>query len=319
MVTDTELPPLPTAAVADQGLETPTGATQVPDMRSLLETIRQAGAESFQREIDQAGSPVTWFRSRCPRVASAGSFSSDGMEERLLQIVARETQAFWTGLEQRLAECERCPSDGAACEGSLGRVSPGRVVEPRLLPGDVPSSVESPCARYREYRMAQKLESLGVPGRFSRVTMQEIKPSAEAKARFSDVIESVALARGVSLYIEGKYARAFGAALLRNLVRHCPSAFLRSVHIGSVMRESYDAMQSKQPSPLLDLTEPDALVLDGAEVELGLKKRATGALDFAGREMRYLYERRRDQNKTTVVTSMVDVREVFPGIAVLRV
>lgn len=316
---DDQPPPLP-GEDSELGQISPTGPTEIPDLKSLLEQMHQAGTESFQRSMAQAGGPVSWLSSTCPTVASAKLFSSEGMAERIPLFVPRETEAFWTGIEQRLTECAHCLPTGAACDGSRGRISPGRLVELRLSRGDTPTAAESPCSRYRDHRLAKKLESVGVAERFSRVKLAALPEAEEIQAVFTRVVMTVcsASSRGTGLYIEGKLARAYGSALLRNIVLQCPGLELRSAHIGSVMRESRDAMQTKAPSPLLPLIEPQVLVLDSAESELGYKG-SSGRLGYEGREMRFVYERRRDQKKTTIVTSTVDVREVFPGIDVLRV
>jgi hypothetical protein len=287
------------------------------DLKAALERIRQAELELFQRQMTDAGGAERWLQRACPR--SFALVSAMIEQESLGNTVESETQSFWIGTETRLSECARCPETGGACAGSSDRISAGRLVELRYQQGGI-EAIETSCDRYIDYRLASRLEAAGVDKRFSRVKLTQLGAPAHVVAEFDRVIDGVRSREGVSLIIEDKHARAYGVALLRTIARNCPNAALRSVHIATLIRDCKDAMRMKAEPPLDALRSIDVVLLDGADAELvAANARQKDALNWGAGEMRWLYERRRDQKLTTIVTSTYPVREVFPGARVLRV
>lgn len=287
------------------------------DILSQLEAIRQATREAFQVDLNQAGGAVTWLSSRCPLShTSLGTVMTD--PGKMESVVVGETQAFWTGHEARLVECARCPKDGAACAETSERVRPGRVV--KLLAIVESRVVESQlgCERYQEFRLARRLELVGVDKRLSRLKLQGLsaEPPPNVILAFDDFIASGEGKLAPSerqLLIEGEKARGYGVALLRSTVRNFPNASYRSVHVPTLIRSAMNAMTTKEESPLPELVDYDVLVLDAVDQE-SLKKDS-----WSRKEIGWIFERRRDQGRATIVTSIHAAKEAFPGVRVLKV
>lgn len=264
--------------------EVPAAVSKIPDMREALEALRQAGMESFRKELTQAGGGATWCRRTCPRVHAAVTAMTNALTDA---HVESETRAFWTGAEARMGECARCPEAGGACHDSPERILPGLQVTLTLgPPPDLTAiGIDVPCEKYSDYRMAKRLEAFGVDARFSHLKLQTIsrEPKEHVIRAFDRVLEAAegkVAPVGVSLLIEGQYSRAYGVALLRTIARNCPSASMRAAHVSSLIRECKEAMRMKSSPPLQELLDYDVLLLDGADAELtGEKKResSTGA------------------------------------------
>lgn len=290
-------------------------------LQASLQALHQAGQEAFQAELAAAGGALKWSRSRLPLVTALVSGTTDSAT--METVVTTETQAFWTGIEARLAECARCPPEGAACEPSSERISPGKVVRLQVS-GARARAIETPCERYSEFRMARKLEAAGVDKRLSRVKLAELiasvpsaQPPTHAVAAFDHVVASglgKSAPVGVELLIEGPLAREYGVALLRSIAKNFPNASLRSEHLGSLVRTAKRSLSAGDDSGFTWLTHPEALLLDGLDADFLSDRNKWGR-----GEVLWVYERRRDQQLTTIITSSVPAKEAFPGIRVLRV
>lgn len=292
---------------------------------SLAETLRGQmleGQEVFQQALLKAGGAATWLRSRCPRsFALVTDMTSGGAtEDALARIVSSETEAFWRGIEVRLAECERCTPEGGACEKIAYRHDPGKVVHLHMATEQV-SVTETQCNIYDHFKISLRLEHCGVPRRLSRSQLNLIESTprphvVRAFDAFVDAGKGKDAPMGFSLLMEGPRAREYGAALLRSAVRNFQNAEIRSVDAGSLLRASKEAMTTKQSSPVTALVEVDVLLIDAVTADL-LKS------DYSSKELRWLYGRRHDRELSTLLTCTSAgvnlVKEAFPGVSVLRV
>lgn len=229
-------------------------------------------------------------------------------------LVTGETRSFWVGLESRLAECERCPPEGAACEPRVDRLDPGVQVRLRVDGGQASSSLKR-CPRYLDWKLSRRLESMGVDPRLSRMKLSDL---GQVKA---EVLECFALfvsggsgraPKGIEVLIEGAEASSYAAVLLRNALKYFPSASYRSVHVPSLIRQAKNAMTTKQESPFQELIGVDVLSIDAVDAESLRNK-------YFFPELKWVYERRHALGLTTIITSAIRVGEAFPGASVLRV
>ncbi len=305
-LTDQDLtdPPLPSLA-------SPPGLTE------KLQAIRESLTASFRAEVEQAGGVDTWLLSRCPRSRSSLGFDTTEDPERLENMVLSETQAFWTGHEARLGECARCPKDGAACVETGDRLPEGLQTRFVVIGDGVTEQVRN-CDRYRDFRIARRLENAGVDKRLSRVKLQDLsrEPEPNVIRAFDDFIGSGEGKRAPSerqLLIEGPLARHYAVALLRSTTRNFQNASYRSVNVSLLIRQAMNAMTVKEESPILELVEIDVLLLDGVE------QNSIQPNSYSRQELTWLYERRRDQGLATIITTTVPAKEAFPGVSVLRV
>lgn len=228
-----------------------------------------------------------------------------------------ETQAFWTGHEVRLGECARCPKDGAACVDTSDRLPEGLMTR-LMVSGDQVTEQVKNCDRYADFRIARRLESVGVDKRLCRVKLHALRaePIPEVILAFDDFIGSGEGKRSPGdrqILIEGERARGYAVALLRSAMRNFPNASYRSVNISTLVRVAMNAMTVKEESPFLELVDIDMLVLDAVEQD-SIKPNS-----YSRKELTWLYERRRDQGLATIITSTVPAKEAFPGVSVLRV
>lgn len=306
--TSDESPPDP-----EQPLSNP-----LPTIHDTIRALYQANRSSFQKEIDQAGGALKWFQS-VPRVLEivrsyATSSTSDVGYNQLLQ---RETKAFWTGVETRLSECARCPPDGAACDGvDRDRIKAGRTVELKVLPGPHEDQVE--CDRYKDFRMATRLEEHGVVRTLCRVKLAQLAadPKEEVKQAFNECLDKGTgrlAPENVSLLIEGKKAREYGVTLLRAILHAHGSCEFQSAVVESLVREWKDNYTVKKVNPIRSLAGWQVLVLDGIDSNfLSSEKIGLG-------EIQWLYRARKDAGLCTIITSLCPAKEAFSGVSVLRV
>lgn len=287
-----------------------------------LASLQGAAQESFRIAIAQKGGARKWLLSTAPTVAKLVGSSSDLLtvpEESLQEVMTRETESFWVGLNVRLEECARCPIDGDACDTTRHRIPAGRTVL-LVLPNDPetrPREEQRSCERYKDFRVSRRLQSYGVDKRLSRMKLQliEREPRKEILDAFHLFLESGSSPRApsqVELLIEGKLSREYGAALFRNTLLQFSSAEARSVHAPTLITEAKDAVAMKQESPLKSLTEPDVLLIDGVDNALLRERWGITAIQR-------LLDRRRDQQQATIVTATCPAKEVFPNASVLRV
>jgi len=288
---------------------------QPVDIRSQLQTVRQAARESFQEALHRAGGPSLWINQACP---GAKSLLADLKltEADVSAVVESETQAFWVGLESRTRECASCPPEGAACLSSVHCFSPGVLVKLRVNALEASASLK-PCERYQEYAMARRLERAGVDAAVSTVRLSMLgAPSESFRETLAVFLQSGAseiAPRKQQLLLEGKLSRQYAVVLFRNTMKHYPNASYRSVHVPSLFRQWRAAYAAKEPSPMDDLPLLDLLVLDGVD-------RACLKNEFFGPELLWIYERRRDQGLSTIITTeFTPVKEAFQGARVLKV
>lgn len=232
-------------------------------------------------------------------------------------LVSYETRAFWVGAEARLGDCARCPEDGAACSETGDRVPPGYLVRLTVV-GGAPREERKVCERYQGFSLARKLESAGVAGSMTRLTLTSLNrlaPPPNVVLAFDGFLQAGddrAAPRRQNLLIEGKLAREYGVVLLRSVLLAHPNSGSRSVHVPTLMREQKNAMTVKEDSPMEALKDASVLVLDDVRTEI-LKNGW-----FLG-ELTWLYERRRDQGLSTIITSTGAVKEAFQDVRVLKV
>lgn len=305
----------------DPELQSSPLADPILGLRASLQAIHQAGQEAFLKELQEQGGALRWCQSRLPRVTSLVSSTTDSSV--MESVIQSETQAFWIGLEARLAECARCPPEGAACEASSERIEPGKLVQLEIS-GAHARAREAPCERYSDFRMSRKLEAAGVDKRLSRVKLLHLcadlprgAPPPHVVVAFDQVVAAgvgKGAPVGIELLIEGDRAREYGVALLRSISKNYPNASSRSVHVGALIREEKQALTLGSPSPLAPLTEPAVLVLDAVDGAFLRESNKWGKS-----ELFWLYDRRRDQRLTTIITSSVPAKEAFPGVRVLKV
>ncbi len=286
---------------------------QPMDIRSTLEAARQATREVFQEEIHRAGGPGLWITKNCP--SSCAALGSSLTDANMESVVESETQAFWVGIESRMRECASCPPEGAACVLSTHCFSPGVLVNIRVKAGAAQSSLKR-CDRYQDFSMARRLEKVGVDRTLS---MTKSSTLGEVAREFSEALTTFLTAgngevapRKQQVLIEGSRAREHGVALFRSVLKNYPNASYRSVHVPSLIRECKRCMTIKEPSPLGELLEFDVLVLDGID-EGSLKNK------YFMPEIQWVYERRRDQGLSTILTASISAKEVFQGANVVRV
>lgn len=294
-------------------------SSPLPSLEDTLRALHQANRLGFQKQIDQAGGPRQWFQSVVPRVLEIvlSSIPRPPSDAELQTLLLLETQAFWTGIETRLGECARCPPEGAACDGvDRDRIKAGRTVELKVLPG--PREQQTECERYKDFRMATRLEAHGVAQALSRTKLLGIAadPKDEVILAFNACLEAGvghSAPRSFQLLIEGATAREYGVAFLRAILQAHGSTEFHSVVADALIREWRDAYTVKDANPIRALTEVPVLVLDGINSnflhseKLGLK------------ELQWLYRTRKDQGLCTILTSLCPAKEAFPGVSVLRV
>lgn len=289
------------------------------DMEAGFRALRDANQTAFRKAIEAAGGAQKWLISCAPRSRSAVADLNEsillGEESDLQAFLLQDTESFWTGLNTRLRECAHCPEDGAACDGSLDRLTPGLQVRLRLAE-NVPSEEYKNCSRYRAFRVRRRLESYGLDPRLSAVTLKTLSPvREEVEAAFNvfmDAGEGKPAPRGSELLIEGKLAREYGAALFRNTLAHFGSASYQSVHAPTLVSNAKDAMATKQDSPITPLHDRDVLLIDGFDSALMKERWGLAALQR-------LVTRRHDLMLCTIITSLCPAKEAFPGVSVLRV
>lgn len=281
------------------------------DIRSRLEAIHRLTQETFQQELKESGGAGPWLRSRCPVLTCAEASPLTLSEADLDSLVLSETRSFWTGIETRLAECGTCKPDGAACQATSDRLPPGVRVALRVGSGSASASMTR-CERYREFRIADRLERAGVDRAYWRVKFSELSVSASARESFREWLAGEGLPIA-SLLLLGEQASACGAALIRNALSHFPTAVYRSVHVPSLIRECRSRMTAQESSPLDELLTPHVLVLDGVE-RYCLKNK------YFMPEIQWAFGRRRDRRLATIITSgLPQAREAFPFARVVEV
>lgn len=283
----------------------------VATLEGQLRGLHRAQSEAFLLELSRAGGVAPWFRSRCPRLSAV--CSETGTDRAIETLVPNETRSFWVGLETRLDECADCKPGMARCRETSDRLPPGVLVKLRVK-GSVPVERLSPCPRYQEYRLSQRLEHIGVSPRLSGATMPTAAPPA-VRAEFELFLESGTgeLAPRAQLLIHGKTARGYGVALLRACLLAYPKARYHSVQTPLLVREAKNALTTKQEYPLIELVDFDVLVIDGIDDSL------IGSKHWLG-EMQWLIATRRDQRRATILTSShEDVRKHFKSDSVLPV
>lgn len=300
------------------------------DLRAQLEHLHRAGTDQFQSKLKAKGGAVAWLTSRAPLAhrrllelaADVGSSSDDPLGE----IIESETESFWSGVETRLSECQRCPPWGGACEGSTDRFAPGVLVQLRFSEalqkvGGVfyPIAEESSCDRYQDFRMARRLERAGLNRRLCQVKLHSIgrEPSPEVVGAFEGFLDAGMhreAPEAIELVIEGQLAREYGAALLRSTMRSFPNATYGAVNVPTLIRACKDAMTTKRASALSEHTLPQVLLLDGVDRDFLQRESKWGV-----GELQWLYNKRRDDGLATIVTALCKTEEAFPGARVLRV
>lgn len=308
--TDDESPPDP---------EQPLNPSPLPSVEDTLRAIYQANRTAFEKEIDQAGGALMWFRS-VPRILEiVQSHTQRSLNDSAYRyLLLLETKAFWTGIETRLGECARCPPEGGACDGpARDRLNEGIFVRLEVLPSG-PREHPEECERYQEFRMSRRLEKHGVVRALSRTKLLGIASDhkEEVLLAFNACLESGVgkpAPVNTTLLIEGAQARAYGVALLRSILHTHGSCEFESAVVDALIREWRDAYTVKNANPIRALAEVQVLVLDGIDSnflhseKLGLK------------ELQWLYRTRRDQGLCTIITSLCPAEKAFPGITVLRV
>src|ERR1043166_6058589 len=158
---DSSAPPLPSP---DQRL----AASPLRDLPASLRLRWESVEGPFLRELEAEGGQ-TWLSSRCPMVARVLGSDSSVTAESLPELLRSETKAFWLGVEARLAECARCPKDGAACADTASPTfKAGALVRLRIR-GEVAQTEMKPCDRFGEFRMARRMVALGIDERGARV------------------------------------------------------------------------------------------------------------------------------------------------------
>ncbi len=285
------------------------------DIRSQLEAIRKVTREAFQSELHKAGGPKLWISQACPVVAKSWLTDSKLTDSEISAVVGSETQAFWVGLESRTRECASCPPEGATCLSSEHCFSPGVLVRLRVKELEADVSFK-PCERYQDHVMARRLERAGVDAALSMVRLSML---GEASELFKEILGAF-LRSGTGqiapkkqqLLFEGALARQYAVVLLRNAMKHYQSASYRSVHVPSLFRQWRASYAAKEPSPLDDLPTLDLLVLNGVDKPC-LKN------EFFGPELIWIYERRRDQGLSTILTTNAPaVKDAFQGVRVFK-
>lgn len=296
----------------------PPSVSLLPSLIEGLMAQMEQGQATFREVLKAAGGGAAWLRAKCRRACNLVVGSTEAVALDLDILVPSETEAFWRGIEVRLAECERCTPEGGACERVAFRHEPGKIVRLRVV-GDQVIARESVCDIYTEFKIALRLEQLGVARRLSRTKLSRIEsePRPQVLRAFEALLEAGKdrdAPKKFSLLIEGSRAREYGAALLRTVVRNFQNANIRSIAAEAFVRESKEAMTLRQALPSGALIDVDVLLIDHVPPEL-LKK------DFSGKELRWLYTQRHDQELATIITCTIPgvVKEAFPGVSVLRV
>jgi len=284
---------------------------------SVLRERYQVLREGFREEIRLAGGALEWLSAQCPR--SQTSLTLITTDPVVMEsLVLSETRAFWVGHEARLRECAKCPTDGAFCAGSQERLPEGLLTRLALQePSQITEEVKW-CRRYIDFYLARRLESVGVDKRLCRMKLHGISdvPPPEVVRVFDGFIGSGRGQRSpanLQVLIEGSLAREYAAALLRSAMKNFPSGTYRSVNVPELVRVAMNAMTVKEQSPFLALVDVDVLLLDAVDPE-SIKPGS-----YARKEVVWLYERRRDQGRATIIASTMPAKEDFLGAYVLRV
>ena len=164
--------------------------------------------------------------------------------------------------------------------------------------------------------MARRLEQAGVDATLSTMKLsmlgQNIGAFSDLLVTFLDAGNGCLAPRIQQVLLEGESARPCGVVLFRGAMKNYPNASYRSVHVPSLIRECKRCMTVKEESPLGDLLAVDVLVLDGIDAE-SLKNK------YFMPEIKWVYERRRDQGLSTIITASTSAKEVFQGASVVRV
>jgi hypothetical protein len=291
----------------------------ISGMEATWRALLAANQASFKRSIEEAGGPLLWFKKKVPRSRSAVTNTDNKIPAPidLEAFLLSQTESYWTGMEIRLGECERCSPDGAACAESRDRIPPGELVRPAIIDGELREQWKE-CPRYKEFRLRSRLQGLGLDARLSAVLLGTLEPSGPRK-EIEEAFD-LFLARGAGktfpraseLLIEGKLAREYGAVLFSNTLIKYGSAYYQAVHAPTLVSIAKDAAATKKDSPITELHEVEVLLIDG--FDSALMKERWGLSKLQG-----LVTRRHDLMLCTIITSLCPAKEAFPGVSVLRV
>lgn len=294
---------------------------QAAEFLSQLRAAQSATLQTFEREV--LGGAGEWVDQHLPRVR--GVIREDEAITLTDDLVVRcaETRSFWLGAEGRLRECSRCEAPFAPprCLESDSGLSPGVIVRLKLASPDMSHPTVyrklTPCPTYHEDRLNKRLRGAGVPNRLAVNRLQRIENPdvlTNATRAFERVVSSVRSRTEMTLLIQGKLAREYGAALLAECAA-LQSPTLMSVHVPSFVRTQRVAMATKSNSGFLPYTSVDVLLLDGIEV---MQLESKHWLD----EILWLQEGRRDQGLVTILTTTIlkpTLKDTFPGALALFV
>ncbi len=270
------------------------------DILGHLKAAQSATLTVFQRQVSEHG--PGWVERHLPRVRGALQAESKVVLDDALLIRCGETRAFWSGAESRMTECSRCEAPHAPprCLQSDAGVSPGVVVRLRLVgPTLEHSTVE------------RKLSRAGVPQRLVGQRLQRIDNLdvlAKATRAFEHVIECVRGRKEVTLLIQGKLCREYGAALLAECVA-AQAVSMTSLHVPTFVRSERVAMATRSNEGLIAYASTEVLLIDALEP---LQLETKHWLD----EILWLIEARRDKGFVTIVTTTIlkpTLKDTFPG------
>lgn len=297
-------------------IDPPEPSTAGSDLEQTLRSMQGLFQKQMERELEQAPSLQTWLSSRLP---SANALCGNSISETVL---LSESLGVWLGFEEREQQCARCRIEDVQCLSSQAHV--GKKIALRVV-GEQAVFTKTDCERYREWRLAKRLESIGLGPRFARVKLSDLgaSPPASVLIAFGDFVDDGSDQTGsrrapasMQLLITGNQSREYGATLIRSTVVAFPSCNMAWVHVPTLFREAKDAMTRKEGNPLQDLVQVPVLALDEVDTVVLHNEWFRG-------ELRWVYGRRRDQGMPTVVTApslaAKQIEELFQGIRVVRV
>jgi hypothetical protein len=175
---DPHYPPRPHLSIVKP---TPPPASETESTTSAMSTASEGLADRLADLLRSSESTMlervgqdsrSWLQSSTPRLLK---LVPAGIPK---EILCSDTEAYWLGVEERIGQCEKCPTHGGACAGSRSAIPDGKTV----ARAEVPSGINlERCARWTEYKRRVKLSKAGVPDQLlgvSLATMLAAAPSA---------------------------------------------------------------------------------------------------------------------------------------------
>src|SRR5258706_750744 len=281
---------------------------------------READRASLQAAVAESGGPEAYIRVHVPLL---GAGSPLGLTESDLLA---ETTGWYRDSEERLALCfGQCPPGGGACARAVSLLAPGEGPvwkENRL--------VRVECARYREWRLSERLGVSNVPERYRSVKLSDfivdrhewVAHRQQQQESFDAVVSFFeSLRRGTEpwLVLAGPHHSGkthLACAMLRGIPRKLPRKrfWYADMYELRIASKSFQ-YESGAPDPMDRLPDTDLLVIDNLD-----SGKLTKEAHLRERIEEVLHQRWNRRRATMITTHgcLADLVEIFPSVTTLR-